>query len=352
MQQVPVSMREWHDVTPALFHDQVLALNQPAVLRGLVRDWPVVKAAGSPQSLCDYLGRFDSGGDVPVTLGAPEIGGKFFYDASLSGFNFERRRQTIAATLRMLLAELDSPRPTSIYMSALPEGDNLPGFAQENVMPLLPPTVGARVWIGNRVTVQTHYDLTGNIACVVAGRRRFTLFPPEQVANLYVGPLEFTLAGAPTSMVDIAAPDFERHPRFREALAQAQTAELGPGDAIYIPYMWWHHVEALSSFNLLVNYWWADTPRWMGSPFEALIHGMLAIRSLSPDKRAVWRAFFDQYVFQMHGESAAHLPQDRRGVQGAPSAQNAATMRAYVLERLVREQMMAGERSPGDRSNP
>lgn len=210
-------------------------------------------------------------------------------------------------------------------------------------MALLPASVGARVWLGNRVTVQTHYDLTGNVACVVAGRRRFTLFPPDQLPNLYVGPLEFTLAGTPVSMVKLDAPDFERYPRFREALGAAQATELEPGDAIFVPYMWWHHVEALSPFNVLVNYWWADTPRWMGSPFEVLIHAMLSVRPLSPEKREIWRQWLEHYVFQDNGDPAAHLPADRRGIQSPPTAAAAAMMRSYLLDRLSRDQRLANE---------
>ena len=165
-------------------------------------------------------------------------------------------------------------------------------------MPLVDATAVPRVWICNRVTVQTHYDISNNIACVVAGRRRFTLFPPEQLVNLYVGPLEFTLAGQPISMARLDQPDFERFPRFREALATAQFAELEPGDALFVPYMWWHHVESRERFNVLVNYWWDETPSWQGSPFEALLHGIMAVNSLPPDKREIWRKVFEHYVFQ------------------------------------------------------
>src|SRR3546814_4100254 len=69
------------------------------------------------------------------------------------------------------------------------------------------PDAVPRVWIGNATHVSTHYDVSSNLACVVAGRRRFTLFPPDQIANLYVGPLDVTMAGQPASMVDLAAPD-------------------------------------------------------------------------------------------------------------------------------------------------
>ena len=330
-------MREWRDVTPTVFNDEIVPLHQPAVLRGLVGDWPAVRAGlESPRAIVDYLARFDIGSTASTARGDPKIGGQFFYDDALTGFNFERRKAPLAESLRELLKIADDPHPPSIYIQALPIAESLPEFSRENVLRLLPESIGARVWVGNRVTVQTHYDLTSNVACVVAGRRRFTLFPPEQVANLYVGPLEFTLAGTPVSLVKLHAPDFDRYPRFREALAQAQVAELDPGDAIFIPYMWWHHVDALASFNVLVNYWWAQTPRWMGSPFEALIHAMLAVRSLPPEHRAIWRAYFEHYIFGAPEESAAHLPANLRGIQAAPTAELAAFMRGYLLQELSR----------------
>jgi hypothetical protein len=190
--------------------------------------------------------------------------------------------------------------------------------------------------VGNRVTVPAHYDLSYNIACVVAGRRRFTLFPPEQLVNLYVGPLEYTLAGQPISMVRLERPDHERYPKFREAWAQAQVAELAPGDALFIPYMWWHHVESLEPFNVLVNYWWDDMPPWNGSPFEVLLHGLMAIRSLPPQRREIWRKVFDHYVFQTGGDPVAHLTQPQRGIQGTPSAQLADMVRKHLLQVMSR----------------
>ena len=57
-------------------------------------------------------------------------------------------------------------------------------------------------------------------------------------------------------MVHVTAPDLERYPRFASALERAQEAELLPGDASFIPRDWYHHVEALECFNVLVNYWW------------------------------------------------------------------------------------------------
>ena len=57
-------------------------------------------------------------------------------------------------------------------------------------------------------------------------------------------------------MVHPNPPDLDRYPRYREALASAQVAEMEAGDALFIPPLWFHQVEALEKVNLLINYWW------------------------------------------------------------------------------------------------
>ena len=202
-------------------------------------------------------------------------------------------------------------------------------------MPLLDELVEPRMWIGNAVKVNTHFDLAHNIACVVGGRRRFTLFPPEQLPNLYVGPIEFTISGPPISMVALSNPDFGRFPRFTAALAASQRAELEPGDALYIPYGWWHHVEALTPFNVLANYWWNEA-RQAGSPFDSMLHAILAVRDLPPEQRAVWRTMFEHYVFQSGDESMAHLPREQRGMLGPPSPEREKAIRAILTRAFSR----------------
>ena len=307
------------------------------VLRGLVADWPAVRAGReSPQAIANYLRGFDTGASADTMFGDPAIGGRFFYNEELTGHNFQRRPQRIVASIERLLALLEEPNPEALYVGAVPTPASMPGFTRDNTLALVDATAVPRIWICNRVTVQTHYDISNNIACVVAGRRRFTLFPPEQLVNLYVGPLEFTLAGQPISMARLDQPDFERFPRFREALATAQVADLEPGDALFVPYMWWHHVESRERFNVLVNYWWDETPQWQGSPFEALLHGIMAVRSLPPDKREIWRKVFDHYVFQTGGDPVAHLTQRQRGIQGPASPQLADVIRAQLIHTLSR----------------
>jgi hypothetical protein len=331
----PAAVREWRAPTPEIFTNEILNSGQPAVLRDVVGHWPAVRAGReSPASITGYLRSFDNGSAAHTMVGAPSIRGRFFYNEALTGLNFEVSQQPLARSLQKLNELIEVRDPPALYVGALPTPQALPGFTRDNFLELVAPSVVPRLWLSNRVTVQTHYDLSLNIACVLAGRRRFTLFPPEQLPNLYVGPLEFTLAGQPISMVRLDEPDHERFPRFREAWQHAQSAELEPGDALFIPYMWWHHVESLSTFNVLVNYWWEDIPAWMGSPFEVMLHGLMAIRGLPPERRELWRTIFDHYVFQTGGDPVAHLAPAQRGIQGPLSPQLTATIRAYLINVL------------------
>jgi hypothetical protein len=338
MPNAPAGVPEWRDVDPTVFREQIVDAHLPAILRGAVARWPAVRAAlESPLAIADYLRCLDAGVSADTMIGDPSIGGRFFYNDDLSGLNFERRPQPLTQSLQRLLDLMHDPAPPSIYVGAVPTGVAMPAFTRDNSLALLDASVSPRLWLSNRVTVQTHYDLSHNVACVIAGRRRFTLFPPEQLENLYVGPLEFTLAGQPVSMVRLDQPDDVRYPAFREAWRHAQVAELGPGDALFIPYMWWHHVESLQPFNVLINYWWEDTPPWNGSPFEALVHAIMSVHSLPAYQRAIWRRVFEYHVFQ---EDAAtrHLTRRQRGIQGELDPRLAAHVRSWLLRALTPRQ--------------
>jgi hypothetical protein len=328
---------EWRTMDLGTFRDEVRAANRPAVFRGLARGWPAVHAGSSSSAdFTNYLGRFDHLGSVVDTLmGPPDINGYFFYRENMAGLNFSRSKQRLAAVLRELTRLQGEPQPPAIAVQSVEINSALPGFAEENRLDLLGSEVSPRLWIGNKVTVAPHFDLKENIAVVVAGRRRFTLFPPNQLPNLYVGPFDFSPAGAPVSMVDGRAPDFARYPRYREAQAHAETAELEPGDAIYIPYMWWHGVESLTPLNMLVNYWWNEA-RPTGSPFDVLMHALIVLRDMPAEQRTVWRGIMDHYVFGTNGEPLAHLAPEHRGALGGLDEAGTAAMRRYLAQSLGR----------------
>ena len=313
---------------------EVLLSTQPLLLRGLVRHWPLVQAAqASDTAFCDYLRSFGADTRLSLWRGAPEIAGRFFYNADFSGFNF--RHETLA--FGALLDELLAGTPDSLYLGSTDIDRCFPGLRQDNPLSeLIALDSMASLWLGNRIQVAAHFDLPDNLACVVAGRRRFTLFPPEQVANLYVGPLDLTPAGQPISLVDSSKPDFTRFPRYAEALKHAQVFELEAGDALFIPSTWWHGVEGLDDINGLVNFWWRQSPAFMDTPLNTLMLALLSLRDLPPAQRDAWRALFDHFVFDADEQTAAHIPEGARGVLAPLTDDRARALRAFLLNRLNR----------------
>ena len=308
-------------VTGEQFHGEIRPAGAPALLKGIAKDWPAVEAAGEGDArFASYLIECGPTKKVKYLHGAPEEGGRFFYNARMTGFNFETRQVSLPGFLDLLMAaEEQTPAPAlAVQSEVIPEF--LPRFAAENRIDFLS-DVPPRIWIGNRIRVAAHYDLKENFAVCVSGRRRFTLFPPDAIADLYPGPFELTPAGTPVSMVDLASPDLDAFPRFPQAMARAQMAELEPGDALYIPYGWWHAVESLAPMSTLVNYWWSDADSALAGPYDALLHAVAAFRHLPPEQREVWRGMVDHYVFEANGPPAAHLPPHARGLMadGSPA---------------------------------
>lgn len=321
------------EITPDRFRAVVEAC-RPLVLRGLVAHWPAVAAGRrSPATLGDYLARFDNGGSMDVFLGEPRIAGKYYYGEDLKGFNFERRRMTLRAALETMIAHLDKPEAQTVYAGSVPVADFLPGFAAENPMPLPPPSAGGRIWLGHASNVSSHYDTLDNLACAVAGRRRFTLYAPALIGRLYVGPIDHTMAGQPVSLAASSVPDAGRFPLFEEARDQALVAELEPGDALYLPKLWWHQVEATAPFNGLVNYWWDAFSAGPDAPYAALLLAMIAVAERPRPEREAWRAFFEHYVFRTRGHPLAHLPPESHGLLG-PLKDNYGKIRARVMHML------------------
>ncbi len=326
-------IRQWRDVDQQVFDTEIVASGRPAVLRGLVADWPLVRRGlESAGAVIDYLQVFNPGTQIEYLRGDAAIKGRFSYNDNMTGENFSRVHAKFADTLRLLLASTQEVNPPALSIQALSMRQHLPELHQHNSLALPPPGTQPTMWIGNATVVAAHYDCKDNIACVAAGRRRFVLFPPEQLENLYVGPLHSTPQGVPISLVDVVNPDLARYPQFAQAYAAAQVAELEPGDAIYIPYMWWHAVQSLAPFNILVNYWWNKLPRSDGPPYTALMHAIMAIGSLPPDQRAIWQQHFEHFVFHRHGDPAAHIAPEGRGVLGPMTAAQLEQMMSKLLQ--------------------
>jgi hypothetical protein len=321
------------------FEKEIVPAGEPVVLRGLVARWPIVEAAAaSDEALAGHLRAASSGEPFEAWFGAPEIGGRFGYKEDWSGFNHERRLATVDQLLDLLLRQKGHDRAYSMYAGGIPIRRHFPGLLPEIAMPLLDRDRATLVslWLGNRTRTPAHWDLPQNFACVVAGRRRFTLFPTRELPNLYVGPLDFTLAGQPISLVDVDEPDFGRHPRFADALESAVTAELDPGDVLYIPSLWWHAVASLDELGAMVNFWWRDAEPPLLTPLNALYHAIVTMKNLPPRELAAWRIMFDHYVFNENGDPVAHLPEKARGILGRRTPELVAKAKKMLADVLGR----------------
>lgn len=328
---------EYSTLSAAEFFQQIAPAHQPVVIRGFAKHWPIVAAANkSPIDFVAYLNTFYTGRKAKMVVAPPAANKRFYYNEDMTDVNYVSGEERLDLFLGRLLELIDRDVYPAIAMQNALTSDILPGLAHDNPSDFFS-QLAPRLWIGNEGIVSAHYDGSDNMACVVAGRRRFILFPPEQTANLYPGPLNFTPAGAPTSMVNLNQPDFERYPLFKQALAGAYSAELGPGDAIFIPMLWWHHVESLAKVNALMNYWWngSSAPNAISpSAIDSLNIALLAMRDMTPQQRAAWRCLFDHYLFKQGVDPASYIPAHQRHLLGDMSADYIRTVKDYFIKKL------------------
>lgn len=320
---------------------ELLADQAPVIFRGLAAHWPLAEAGRQgARAAIDYLKQFDVGRPVVGYTGAPEIRGRYFYREDWAGLNFQAQRVPLSPYLDLVASHLDTEAPPSFYIGSTDLDAYLPGLREHNDLGLPSPAEGepptVSIWLGNRTTAATHFDMSNNLACCLVGRRRFTLFPPDQIGNLYPGPLEPTPGGQVVSLVDPAAPDLDRFPLYAQAAAAGEVAELEPGDVLFYPALWWHNVEALEPFNAMINYWWNPSPGFMDTPMTTLLHGLLSLRDRPAAEKQAWRALFDYYVFGDRDRPADHLPAEVQGELAPLDEASSRRLRARILQKLNR----------------
>ena len=322
--------------------EQLFAAEGPIILRGLVSDWSLVKAGEqSPGKAMEILQSHSSKKPVGVYIAPPEAEARFFYNQDCTGFNYQSKYLQLSDIFAQIREAENNPDHSYYYMNSLTLDNCFPGLRADNDLsfdhqaftnnqPL------SKVWVGTESIAAAHYDVPSNLACCVLGARRFTLFPPEQIHNIYPGPLEPTPGGQVITMVDLKNPDFERFPRVRRALEAAVVVDLQPGDAVYYPSMWWHQVEALSPFNIMINFWWLRSPAYMGNPMDIVMPAIMGIRDRPEAEKNAWREVFEYYIFGPADTPREHLPTSIQGALGELDDDSIRRLRALVKNKLNR----------------
>jgi len=307
----------------------IVAAGEPVIIQGLFDTWPAL-AAGmqGAATLNAYFRRLDRGAPVPVMEAPARHKGQFAYGPDLREFTFTKRQAALGTTLDRIERLIGQPDAPTLAIQMLRLDRAMPDFVEHNPMPHLP-DIGPRLWLGGAVQTRTHNDRDHNLACVIAGRRRFVLFPPDQVSNLYVGPPDNP---PPLSLVDPEAPDLARFPRYADAVAAARVAFLEPGDALFMPRYWWHHVTSLDRYNAMVNYWWGGSDE----PNDAFLTALLAFRDLPPGERDYWREMIAAYVFGERGDVLSHIPAPIQGQLGPLSSSARVALRQQLRAALLK----------------
>lgn len=319
------------------FRASIVPAYRPVILKGLVENWALVnQGRNDPCAALTAISEIVPNHSIEIFSASSDIKGWFAYTDDFKGFNFDRQRTTLHEFAERLIAESSNVKPSALFSSAIPVRDGLWPLAKACPPPLIDfeTEMLRSLWVGNRTRTAAHWDLPQNFACVIAGQRRFTLFPISAAKNLYIGPQEFTLSGQATSQVDFHHPDLEQFPKFTEALSEAQVAELEPGDVLYVPSLWIHHVETLDPIGIMMNFWWRDGPAHLVTPKLTLYHALLTLRDMPTHEKQAWRDLFDHYIFEMNGDPMAHLPEEAKGLFGKSTPQKLEQIRRMLIQSL------------------
>ena len=251
-------------LTRAEFEARFERLDRPVVLEGGAADWPATRT-WNEASLRARLGDTVAAFKQSSTHQHPD-----FHQTSL-GAMFARRSGTFGEFFDAILQGPPKLRAQHIFT-----GDEefvlqrrggvtrenaafLPLYRDTELPPLFSPERLYTVWAwfsGAGPRTWLHYDNNGchNLNAQILGRKECLLFAPSELERTY----PFELGGRNPAhnccAVDVDAPDLALHPRFVDA--QAEHAELGPGDLLFIPAWWLHTFSHLGALNANVNFWW------------------------------------------------------------------------------------------------
>ena len=236
---------------------EAFATKQPVIIRGYVNSWPAI----SDNERAWRKGqRFQQLGMVQVEVGRQymdnnlqlaQVEFKEFADHVLDSLNKttipnQNNHHHINTNPRIYLAQNNF--------------DTIATLKDDVIQPAMTTMTGKKhlyrvnIWMCGDSGSESpcHYDPFHNLLCQVFGKKRVLLFPPEFSDDLY--PAHHTTQKN-TSLVDFQLPDHLLHPRFASAQQHGIEAILEPGDALYIPYQYWHYCTS-NAASCSVNFWW------------------------------------------------------------------------------------------------
>ncbi|XP_039205585.1 bifunctional peptidase and arginyl-hydroxylase JMJD5 [Crotalus tigris] len=221
------------------FRERFLLPGAPLVLEGVVDHWPCLRKWS-----VDYLLQLAGHRTVPVELGAR------YTDQDWS--------QNLMTVGEFISQYIKQENPNG-YLAQHQLFDQIPELKEDIGIPDYcclgkneEEEITINAWFGPSGTISPlHQDPQHNFLVQVMGRKYIRLFSPDQSEKLY--PHEGHLLHN-TSQVDVENPDLEKFPKFKAAAFQ--DCILSPGEVLFIPASYWHHVRALDT-SFSVSFWWS-----------------------------------------------------------------------------------------------
>lgn len=258
---------------------EIHSAHTPVIIRGLAAQWPALadttRCWANLQALKQ---RVDEDTVVPIEIGTS------YMDKDL-----QKPHVGLGSMLDYLMLEKQAVEQGPRIYLAQHELSDIPVMRDDVVTPLMCTTTGkgclyrSNIWFGGAKGTASpcHIDPFENLLCQVVGTKQVTLFAPALgLSHLYpaVGTVQ-----ANTSLVDMEKPNLIVHPLYREAVemlnaqrsgksnvpapassnveSEGTTEMLGgrgtlyPGDAVYVPFKWWHYFKT-DEVSCSVNFWW------------------------------------------------------------------------------------------------
>jgi hypothetical protein len=247
----PVGVDRFAKLSRAAVADEIANRDSPFILTNVVTEWPAF-SCWSPSYLGERIG------DRQVKVGVSHS--RIFHYGSKEHPPTRTRELPFNEALRQIAGH-DGATGEHLYIMEQTSAaghsvaDVYPELANDFAIPAAIEKEKLRqvnLWIGTAGNVTPlHYDAANNFLAQIKGRKRIHLFHPSQSDLLY--PNATRQNDNNTSQVLLLKPDFDKHPRFKEAVARE--CILQPGEMLYIPPHWWHHVESLD-VAISLNFWW------------------------------------------------------------------------------------------------
>jgi len=138
----------------------------PFVVRGLVADWPLVKAGlDGGAAARAYLLAHRRERAFTVNIGEPGAGERLFYDDAMA-MNFRTGRADLAEIFAGIDANEERRDAPAIYLSSIDVQDYFDGLHEANHVDLGARELIESIWIGTRTRIAAHNDRVGMVASV------------------------------------------------------------------------------------------------------------------------------------------------------------------------------------------